>query len=304
MNMSTKDWLMLILLSVIWGGSYFFVEIALTGFPVLVIVLLRISIAAAALWIFIAATQTPVPREPRTWIAFAVMGVLNNIIPFSLLTWGQVEITSSLAAILTATAPMFAIVVAAVWLHDEQVTRTKVFAIALGFAGVVLMIGPDALSEIGAAVYAQLAVLTAAFFYSLSGAFGRRFHAWGVQPVVTAAGQVTMSSILLGIAVFATHDSSALAGADVTAWSAVVALALVCTAIAYILYFRILASAGTTNLMLVTFLIPVSAMLLGVFILGEHVRPIEYAGMSLIGLGLLIIDGRLLKRFSRRASGI
>lgn len=300
MNISTLDWLLLVVLGAIWGGSYFLVEIALVGLPVMPLVAARIVLAAAALWIFVLATRQRVPTDARTWFAFLVMGIMNNIIPFTLIVWGQVEITSSLAAILTATTPIFAVIVAALWLQDEPVTPAKISAIVIGFLGVVVMIGPDALREVGAAVLAQLAVLGAALSYSLASAFGKRFSAWGIKPVVSATGQVTMSSLVFGAIVLATHGTGPFLDADARSWLAVVTLAVLCTSIAYILYFRILSTAGATNLMLVTFLIPVSAIGLGVFVLDETLRPQEIAGMLMIGLALLAIDGRAYRAAVRR----
>ena len=301
MTMTTRDWLQLLLLGGLWGASYFFVEIALVGFPVLALVSARIVLAALALWVFVIAARARIPREARVWVAFAVMGFLNNIIPFSLLTWGQVEITASLAAILTATTPMFTIIVAGLLLHDEPVTRSKVFAIALGFVGVVVMIGPDVLGELGRAAWAQLAILGASLSYAFAGAYGKRFHAWGVTPLVASAGQVSMSAAILVAVILATGNAGAFSHAGTPEWAAVAVLAVFCTAFAYLLFFRLLASAGATNVMLVTFIIPVSAILLGVTFLGEVLRPVEMLGMALIALGLVIIDGRLLRRFARRA---
>ena len=301
MNMSGKDWLELILLGGLWGASYFFIEIALEGFAVLPLVTARVVLAALALWLFVAVARVPVPRERRVWVAFTIMGFLNNIIPFLLLVWGQVEITASLAAILTATTPMFTIVVAGLLLHDEPVTRTKVLAIVLGFVGVVIMIGPDVLGELGRAAWAQLAILGASLSYAFAGAYGRRFHAWGVTPLVASAGQISMSAVVLIAALVLTGDTAGFSAAGTSAWASVVVLAVACTSFAYLLFFRLLASAGATNVMLVTFIIPVSAILLGVSFLGERLRPVELIGMALIALGLVIIDGRLLRRFARRA---
>lgn len=299
--MSTRDWLQLLLLGGLWGASYFFVEIALAGFPVLPLVAARVVLAALALWIFVVVARAQVPREARVWIAFTVMGFLNNIIPFTLLVWGQVEITASLAAILTATTPMFTIVVAGLLLHDEPVTRTKVVAIVIGFVGVVVMIGPDVLGELGRAAWAQLAILGASLSYAFAGAYGKRFHAWGVTPLVASAGQISMSAVILVAVILLTGNLGSFSGADTAAWASVVVLAIFCTAFAYLLFFRLLASAGATNVMLVTFIIPVSAILLGVSFLGERLRPVELLGMALIALGLVIIDGRLLRRFARQA---
>ncbi|MDJ0938642.1 MAG: DMT family transporter [Woeseiaceae bacterium] len=295
MKMSTADWVMLAALSFLWGLSYFLIEIALEGLPVLVIVSLRIALAAVVLWAFVLFTRAEVPRQASVWTAFLVMGLLNNIAPFTLIVWGQTEITSSLASILNATTPIFAVIVAAVFLSDEPPTRNKIVGVLIGFAGVVVMIGPEAFGQVGDAVLPQLAVVGAALSYAFAGVFGRRFHRLGIKPVVSAAGQVTMSALVMGVFMLATSGFGAVADAGTSALLAVVILAVFCTAVAYILYFRILAAAGATNLMLVTFLIPVTAVLLGVLILDERLQPGELIGMALIAASLVAIDGRLLK---------
>lgn len=297
MRMTTTDWMLLLVLSCLWGTSYFLIEIGLRGLPVLTLVAFRIGIAAVVLWLFVGLSGAAVPRSPRLWLSFAFMGVLNNIIPFSLIVWGQTEISSSLAAILNATTPLFAVLIAALWLSDEPPTRGKIAGLVIGFVGVGVMIGRDAVAELGNEVLAQIAVVLAALSYALAGAYGRRFGKLGIKPVVSAAIQVSMSAMMLGSYVLATADHSMLVHVEWQSWAAVCALAVFSTAVAYVLYFRLLGSAGVTNLMLVTFLMPVTAIMLGVLLLGERLGPYESAGMVLIALALATIDGRV---FSRR----
>lgn len=296
MNMSGADWLRLLFLSLLWGGSYFFIEVALIELPVMTIVALRVSIAAALLWVLLLISGTKCTLSPAIVLMFLGMSLLNNVIPFSLIVWGQTEITSSLASILNATAPLFAVVVATLFLKDEQLTRRKLFGVALGFIGVVVTIGPDAILEAGSGTRGQLAVLAAGFSYALAGVFGRRFHAMGIKPLCSAAGQVTMSSILVVTYLLVTGEAGDVVHMSTTSWLAIGGLSVLSTALAYILYFGLLASAGATNLMLVTFLIPVTAILLGVLFLGERLRPIEIAGMVVIALALITLDGRVFKR--------
>jgi drug/metabolite transporter (DMT)-like permease len=286
MKMSNAAWVMLVVLSILWGSSYFLIEIALEELPVLALVALRLLLAALVLWLFVLFSDARIPRDARTWGAFAVMGLLNNVIPFSLIVWGQTEISSSLASILNATAPIFAVVVAALFLKDEPVSAGKIAGVMLGFLGVVVMIGPDAMRSLGDSVLAQLAVVLAGLSYACAGVFGRRFHARGSAPTVSAACQVSMSAFILVPVVFATGGLAGLEHTSATAWSAV----------AYLLYFRILALAGATNLMLVTFLIPVTAILLGTLLLHESLHVSEVLGMLLIALALVAIDGRLFRR--------
>lgn len=297
MRMTTTDWVLLLVLSLLWGSSYFLVEIGLQGLPVLTLVAVRIALAAVVLWLFVLSIGAPVPTAPRLWLSFAFMGVLNNIVPFSLIVWGQTEISSSLAAILTATTPLFAVLIAAIWLDDEAPNAGKVAGLVLGFIGVGVMIGRDAIAEIGDEVFAQLAVVLAALSYAVAGAYGKRFGRLNIKPVVSATVQLTMSAVMLGTLVLVTGDHSVLGAAEWQSWAAVGALAVFSTSVAYVIYFRILGSAGVTNLMLVTFLMPVTAIILGVLLLGETLGPWERAGMVLIALSLLAIDGRV---FSRR----
>ncbi len=292
LNMGVRDWALLIVLSLLWGGSFFFVEVALTALPPFTLVLLRVGLAAAALHVFLRFSGLGMPSGWRVWAAFFGMGLLNNAIPFTLLVWGQTQITSGLASILNATAPLFTVIVAHAATRDERLTGGRLAGVVIGFAGVALMIGPDALAGLGDDLLAQIACLAAALSYAFAGVFGRRFARMGVKPVQTAAGQVTASSLLLLPLVLLVDRPWSLPMPGPGAWAAIVALALLSTALAYILYFRILSTSGATNLLLVTLLIPPTAILLGVTILGERLEAIHVAGMALIALGLAAIDGR------------
>jgi drug/metabolite transporter (DMT)-like permease len=246
------------------------------------------------------------PWDGRLWAAFFGMGLLNNVVPFSLIVWGQSHIASGLASILNATAPLFTVIVAHFLTADEKMTGNRLAGVVIGFAGVVVMIGPAAIHNLGTNILAQIACLTAALCYAFASVFGRRFRNLGIAPVVTATGQVTASTIILIPIVLLIDRPWTLAAPSLPTWGAVIAIATLSTALAYILYFRILATAGATNIQLVTFLIPVSAILLGSFVLGERLDPKHFAGMGLIGLGLAAIDGRplrfLLSAFSRKAA--
>lgn len=295
-SMGPVEWAMLLALSLLWGGSFFFVGVAVAELPTLTIVVLRVGLAAVALWLIVAALGLEVPREARIWGAFLGMGLLNNAIPFGLIVWGQQSIASGLASILNATTPLFTVVVAGALLSDERLGSLKIAGVVLGLIGVTVTIGLDALAGLGTAVLPQLAILGAAVSYAFAGVYGRRFRAMGVDPVVTAAGQVTGSTLLLAPLALVVDRPWTLPPPGAETWAAMIALAVLSTALAYILYFRILARAGATNLLLVTFLIPVSAIWLGVVFLGEQLSFAHVAGMVLIGAGLAAIDGRLLRR--------
>jgi drug/metabolite transporter (DMT)-like permease len=283
-TMGPAQWVTLIVLSILWGGSFFFVEVAVGNLPPFTIVLLRVGLAAVTLHLFL------------------IMGFLNNVVPFSLLVYGQTQIASGLAAILNATTPLFTVIVVHFMTADEKMTGGRLAGALTGFAGVIVMIGPEALDGLTGNLAAQIACLGAALSYAFAGAFGRRFARLGVTPVHTATGQVTASSILLLPLVLLTDQPWALAMPGLAVWASIAALAVASTALAYILYFRLLSTAGATNLLLVTLLVPVSAILLGASILGERLDPEHIAGMVLIALGLAFIDGRPARTLGRLVS--
>ncbi len=232
------------------------------------------------------------PSSPRIWVTLFIMGGLNNLIPFSLIFWGQTQITSSLASILNATAPLFTAILAHFLTTDERLTPNRLSGVLVGIAGVVVLLGPDALRGIGKDTLGQIGILGAAFSYAVASIYGRRFA--GVPPLVTAAGQLTAATVMiLPIALLFDQPWQHISLSWPT-WGSVIGLALLCTALAYVIYFRLLASAGATNLLLVTFLIPVSAILLGTVILGERLEWRQGGGMLLIAAGLAAIDGRIL----------
>ena len=298
-RMGLVQWSMLVLLSILWGGSYFFVEIALVEWSPLLIVAVRIVVASIVIWGIVLAAGLPVPRSRSAWMAFFFMGLLNNIFPFLLIVWGQKEIESGLAAILTAAAPIFSVIVAGVWLKDEPVTRPRLLGAVLGLIGVVVLIGPSALAGLDVNLLAQLAVLGAALSYAFAGVYARRFTRMNIDPIVAAAGQLLMSSLIMILLASAFDAPSQLIESSARVWIAVGLMAVFSTALAYILYFRLLASAGATNAILVTLLIPVTAILLGSLILDERLLWMHFLGMAVIGLGLSVIDGRLWQRIIR-----
>lgn len=281
------------LLSVLWGGSFFLIAISVTGLPVLSVVAIRLGVAAIVLWLIVLATGRKLPRAPGIWAAFLVMGILNNAIPFGLIVWGQTSIPSGLASILNATTPLWTVIVSGLLLSDEGFSARKLAGVVLGLGGVAVMIGLDTLAGLGHAIWAQLAILGAALSYAFANVFGRRFRSMGLDPVVTAAGMVTGSSALL-VPLALSVDGWPGAEVPGQVWLAAIVLGVVSTGLAYVLYFRVLARAGATNISLVTFLVPVSAVLLGWLFLAETLGSAHLLGVALIALGLVLIDGRLL----------
>lgn len=295
--MGATDWLLLVMLGTLWGGSYFFGKVALAQLPPFTVAVGRLGLAAAVLQVVVRVAGYRMPGSLRAWRAFWVMGLLNNAIPMSLILWGQIRIGSGLAAILNASTPLFTVLLAHFFTPDEPMTAKRIGGVLFGVAGVAVMIGPVALRGLDGGLLAQLAMIGAAISYACAGIFGRRFG--GAPPFVTAAGQVTASSLSMLPLSLILDRPWLLPRPDARTWAAVVGLALLCTALAYVIYFRILATSGASNLLLVTLLMPVNAVFLGITMLGERIEPRHVLGMALIAAGLATIDGRafvLLRR--------
>ncbi len=287
--MGGVEWLLLLLLSLLWGGSFLFAKVAVGELPPMTVAFLRVSIAAATLYAVVRMAGLEMPTGAQWW-PFLVMGAINNVIPFSLLFWAMTEVTSGLAAILNAATPLFTVLLAHFLTRDERFSVAKLGGVLIGLAGVAVLIGVDALDGVGLAVLAQFACVAAAVSYAFASIWGRQLV--GRPPMVIATGQVTASSVLLLPIILVADTPWRLGMPSVLTIGAVLGLAVVSTALAYVIYFRILRVAGATNLMLVTLLIPVSALAFGVTLLGETVTANDIAGMILIGIGLAAIDGR------------
>ncbi|MGZ3562104.1 MAG: DMT family transporter [Vulcanimicrobiaceae bacterium] len=302
-RLGATEWLLLAILSVLWGGSFFFFKVLVNAhLPPFTIVLGRVAIAALALLAFVHFTGRRMPRSPSVWLAFLVMGALNNAIPFSLIVFGETRLDSGLAAIFNATTPMFTILLAHAFTSDERLTPNKVLGIALGLLGVIVLTGLQAVHGVNLASIAQVACLGAAFAYGCAGIYGRRFRAMGVDPIIAATGQLCGSTLLVTPLAVLVDRPWALAYSTAGALLAWLGLAVLSTAVAYVIYFRILATAGATNLLLVTLLIPVSASFLGVSMLGERFGAANAAGFALIALGLGAVDGRIVALLRRHAA--
>jgi len=310
MRMTMQDWGLLVFLSMIWGGAFFFAAVAVRDLPPLTVVLCRVALAATALGLYLRVRRIrPAGRDGRVPVAtFLTMGLLNNVIPFSLLFWAQTEIDSGLASILNATTPIFSVLAAHFLLCDERMGAGRLAGVVLGIAGVVVLVGWDALGQASAATLGMAACLGAACSYGLATVYGRRFRDLGVPHSAVAFGQLAGSTLLMAPVALLVDRPWTLPTPSVTALAAVVALALLSTALAYVIYFRILNSAGAVNISLVTLLIPPSAIMLGAVFLDERLNAHHYAGMALIAAGLLALDGRVFRgagfRGSRAGRGI
>ena len=299
-TMGSSEWGGLLLLAVIWGGAFFFIDLAVAEVAPLTFVWLRLSIAAAALWFYLW-VRGQLPALPVKAIgAMIVLALLNNALPFVLFAWGQTRIDGGLSSILNATSPIWTVIVAHFATSDERMTPARVVGVLLGFGGVAVMIGADLVTVAPGQALAQIACLLGAFSYAIAGIWARRFRVMGITPTNVAAWQLLAAAmIILPIALAADRPWTA-PMPSITAWGAILALAIVCSAFAYIIYFRIIERAGATNALLVTILTPPTAILLSAIFLAERLGPQHLIGLALIALGLAAIDGRLLRRFRRR----
>ena len=295
-SIPTRTWIELALLGVIWGGSFLAIRLALNEVGFVTSVAHRVFWAALILWGYVAVARLPVPRDPRIWIAFFVMGLLNNVIPFSLMAWGQLHIPTGLTSVFNAGTAIFGALLAALLLADERLTLRKSIGIGLGFAGVAVAIGLESLRDFDIRSLAQLAVITGTVSYAFASIWAR-LRLTGLAPQVAAAGMLTGSSLVMVPAALLMDGAPRF---DI-GWQAVAAIAyyvIFATAGAYLLYYRILAAAGAGNTMIVTLLIPPVSIVLGALVLDGVLSPNVYAGLALLALGLIVLDGRLLRRKS------
>jgi drug/metabolite transporter (DMT)-like permease len=295
--MRTTDWGLLVLLSVLWGATFFFIAVANPHVPPFTLVLARVGLAALALVPLVFLMGMRLPVTAAGWWPFVVQAVFNNVVPFTLMVYGQHRIAGGLAAVLNATTPLFTLVVARLF-AGEALSPSKLAGVLLGVAGVGVLVGPDALSSNASSMIGMLCILGASLSYGVSALWMRRLR--HIPPLVTSAAQLTCSSAMLLPLAVAVDRFWLLPAPGMPATLAVLGFALLSTALAYIVFFRINATAGPTNVMLVTLLIPVTATLLGVLVLGEALASNQVAGALVIASGLLVIDGRLLARLGRR----
>ena len=298
-QMNGRDWAILGTLAVIWGGAFFFIGVAVKHVPPLTYVWLRLTIAAAAMWGYLYFKGEKLGLPKQVWGSILLLALLNNALPFTLFGWGQTHIASGLASILNATTPIWGVVVAHFLTRDDRMTPRKIAGVLLGFGGVALMIGPSLLSSLGTSGLAQLACVSASLSYALAAVWARRFRKLGVSPLSVTTGQLTAGAlIMLPMSVLVDHPWTH-AFPPPSAWGAITALALFCTAFGYVLYFRLIETSGATNALLVTLLVPPVAIVLGALFLSETLAPQDFIGLGLIALGLAAIDGRVLSLLRR-----
>lgn len=291
--MTAAEWGLLLLLSLLWGGSFFFVGVAVKALPSFTIVAARVTIAAALLWLAAPLTGVSSRRLGATAPTLLALALLNNVVPFSLLTWSQTQLASGLVSILNATTPVFTVVVAHLFTADEKLDPRRLTGALIGLAGVAAMIGPELFGGFADHLVAELAALAAALSYAGASVFARRFRRLGLTPIDVATGQVTASSLVLLPLALLVDAPWRLPTPGVAAIAAIVAIGALSTALAYVVFFRILAGAGAVNVVLVTLLAPATAILLGAAVLGERLDARHFLGLALIAFGLAVIDGRL-----------
>ncbi len=298
--MGIKEWVLILILSIIWGGSFFFIGVTVREMTPLTIVMFRVTIASIILLIIVHFKKERMPSSPNILGAFLIMGALFNVIPFSLIVWGQTHIESGLASILNATTPIFSVILAHLLTREERLTGNRVAGVLIGWLGVTVLIGIESLRGFGIEVIGQIAVLGASLCYAFGAIYGRRFK--NMSTLVVAAGMLCSSSVMITpLALFIERPWHLSPG--VLTLLALFGLAAISTSLAYLIYFRILAVAGPTNSLLVTFLVPINAIFLGYLILGERLGWNAFVGMGIIFLGLAAIDGRLIKVFKRKEKG-
>jgi drug/metabolite transporter (DMT)-like permease len=300
--MTAREWGLLALLSLLWGGSFFLVGVAIKELPPLTLVTLRVGIAAALLWASAPFLGVALPRSTKAVATVAVLGFGNCALPFALIAWGQTHLPSGLASILNAATPLFSVLAAHVLTVEEKLSGLKVFGTIAGLTGVAWLIGPDLLTGAGANLWAELAVLAAALAYALSAIFGRRVRGLGLRPVDVAAGQLTAATLYLAPLALIIDRPWTLPAPSAATIAAVLAIAAFSTALAYVVYFRILAGAGATNVLLVTLLVPATSVVLGALFLHERLAGRQFLGFALIALGLAFIDGRLPRALAQKLS--
>lgn len=296
-TISTQAWFELIILSLIWGGSFLSVRVALDEIGPLTAVAHRTGWAMVILWAYIVLRRFPLPRDARVWIAFLIMGFLNNVIPFSLMAWGQLHIETGLTSILNAATAVFGVVAAAIFFADEKLSPRKIIGVTLGFFGVATAIGLSSFANFDLRSLGQLAVIGGTISYALAGVWARKTLGH-LPPQIAAAGMVTGASIVMIPLAWLVEGPISLS-LQTDTWVAIGYYAVIATALAYLLYYRVLGMAGSGNLMLCTLMVAPVAIILGALVLQEALPLRAYAGFALLALGLIILDGRLIARLKR-----
>jgi drug/metabolite transporter (DMT)-like permease len=297
-TISSRAWAELLLLAFIWGGSFLSIRIALDEIGPLTAVAHRTGWAMLVLWGYVIMRRMELPKGWRVWAAFFVMGLLNNVIPFSLMAWGQLHIETGLTSILNASTAIFGVIAAAIFFADERLSVRKAVGVTIGFFGVATAIGLSAFKDFDIRSLGQLAVIAGTMSYALAGVWARKTLSH-LKPQVAAAGMITGASFVT-IPIAYMFEGPISFDLEMRTWGAIAYYAVVATAVAYMVYYRVLAMAGSGNLMLCTLLVAPVAIVLGAIVLGEALPLRAYAGFALLAFGLLILDGRIWQALKHR----
>ena len=292
-----NGWLLIGILAILWGGAFFLIEVGLRSYPPITLVFMRLALAVPPMWIAMRLMGERLPKSPRVWGLLTIVGALNCALPFMLFFWGQQYLDSGYASILNATTPLWGVVTAHFLTSDEKATPARIIGVLMGLAGIVVMVGPEAIKGLSNNLLAQIACIVSTVFYSFAAIYGRRLSQTALSPMSVATGQTIAATVLMVPVVLFFDHPWTMAMPRVDSTLAAITLALFSTALAYTLYFRLIDRAGASNAQLVAFLMPILAVVLGIAFLGEHLNQGQIFGAVLIAFGLVIIDGRLLARF-------
>jgi len=291
--MNAREWGLLVLISVVWGLSFFFIEIALRELGSFTLVFYRVGIAALIVTSFLYISGKRLPFDGESWRKYFILGTFNNFVPFSLISWGQIYIDSGLASILNATTPMFAVVMAHFLTHDEHMTKNRIAGVLLGITGVSLLVGPEALYGLSSNTLGQFAILCAAISYSYGGIYARQLND---MPVIVAVAGTLLAATVMTLPMVLLFEYPLTMSMQLPTISAILGMSVFGTVFAYMLYLHVIRAVGATNTLLVTFLVPVTALIMGVVILGESLNQHAILGMLVIFIGLVVVDGRIIRK--------
>jgi drug/metabolite transporter (DMT)-like permease len=297
-KLDSTGWALIGILSILWGGAFFLIEVGLRSYPPMTLVLMRLALAVPPMWLAMRLMGQSLPRDLRAWGLLTVVGALNCALPFALFFWGQQYLDSGYASILNATTPLWGVITAHFLTSDEKATPARVIGVLVGLAGIIVMVGPEAMKGLSNNLLAQIACLVSTVFYSFAAIYGRRLSQTALTPMAVATGQTITATLLMIPIVLFVDQPWTLAVPSMESTLAGLTLALFSTALAYTLYFRLIDRSGASNAQLVAFLMPILAVILGIAFLGESLSAGQIAGAALIGLGLMILDGRLAARLA------
>ncbi|MEW6575624.1 MAG: EamA family transporter [Pseudomonadota bacterium] len=292
-------WLLIGILSILWGGAFFLIEVGLRSYPPITLVFMRLVLAVPPMWIAMRLMGQRLPSEARVWGLLAVVGALNCALPFILFFWGQQYLDSGYASILNATTPLWGVITAHFLTSDEKATPARILGVLIGMAGIVVMVGPEAMKGLSNNLLAQIACIISTIFYSFAAIYGRRLSQTELTPMAVATGQTMMAALMMVPVVVLVDQPWTMATPRLDSTLAGLTLALFSTALAYTLYFRLIDRSGASNAQLVAFLMPILAVILGIAFLGESLSGGQIVGAALIAIGLAILDGRLVARFQK-----